>query len=103
MAILFSVITLRAAHVPFANAFYLPQHAVGIIDGEMRYERGPLDILFIFFYVLQLTCLRALLMRLCLRPLGKWMGVPSVFKQIRFAEQGYVVIYNLFSWPFGVV
>ncbi|KAH8923766.1 LAG1-domain-containing protein, partial [Atractiella rhizophila] len=60
------------------------------------------DIPFVFAWVLYFTILRELVMRLLFTPLARFCGIQAPGKQLRFAEQGWILVYPVCSWSLGL-
>ncbi|OZJ06938.1 hypothetical protein BZG36_00116 [Bifiguratus adelaidae] len=66
------------------------------------YDKGWQDLNFICFWVLAFTALRAGIMEYLLTPFARRSGITSPAKVIRFAEQGWSVIYYVIFWSLGM-
>jgi acyl-CoA-dependent ceramide synthase len=68
-----------------------------------EYGRGWDDMYFVFFWIVLVTGLRAAVMDYVLMPFGKWGGVKTKKGVVRFAEQGWLVVYCSIFWSLGMV
>ncbi len=66
------------------------------------YGKGPIDILFVLFYVVVFTLSREFVMTKLLEPIGRSYGLRTAKLQ-RFMEQGYSCVYFSFVGCLGVV
>lgn len=67
------------------------------------YTRGPEDLYFVAYWIVIFTGLRAGVMSYLLLPAAEWCGLKSKKSKARFAEQGWVVIYDGLSSSIGLV
>ncbi|KAI1444180.1 longevity assurance proteins LAG1/LAC1 [Annulohypoxylon stygium] len=84
---------------PFTSQFFTLSHynpATG------KYASGHGDLYFLTFCVLLFTGIRAALMQHVLAPLAKYWGVTKKKDATRFAEQGWMLMYNAIFWSFGM-
>lgn len=65
------------------------------------YAKGPLDAVFISFYVVVFTFTREFCMQWILAPLARYYGLQSGKVQ-RFMEQGYTIMYFTCSATYGI-
>lgn len=72
-------------------------------DDVPRYGKGPLDLLFLAFYIVVFSFLRQSLMEYILRPFANSLGLKSESKVARFLEQSYAIVYFTASGSFGLV
>ncbi|TQV95681.1 hypothetical protein V2A60_000868 [Cordyceps javanica] len=66
------------------------------------YAAGYDDFYFMTFFILLLTCLRAGFMDHVLAPLAQRWGVAGKKNAVRFAEQGWMLMYYNVFWPIGM-
>jgi len=93
-----------APHVPnpFAPLLFISYPVADSDPSNPRYAKGPLDVLFVLYYVIVWSFVRQFLTIHILRPLAIRMGVRKADKLARFGEQGYAVIYFSFFGSLGV-
>ncbi|KAI2464997.1 longevity assurance proteins LAG1/LAC1 [Annulohypoxylon bovei var. microspora] len=83
---------------PFTSQFFTLSHynpATG------KYAAGHGDIYFVTFCVLLFTGIRAALMQHVLAPLATYWGITKKKDVTRFAEQGWMLMYNSVFWTLG--
>ncbi|KAI9482783.1 MAG: TLC domain-containing protein, partial [Benjaminiella poitrasii] len=80
----------------FAEKFLLISHQ----KAEDDYTRGSNDFLFVAFWTIAFTFLRASFIKYLYLPLSKYFGIGDACKRQRVAEQGYILGYYL---VFGAV
>lgn len=72
-------------------------------DGIQRYGKGPLDLLFLAFYVIVFSLIRQTVVLYVVRPLAIRGGIRGERKLERFTEQGYALFYWSSSSAVGLV
>jgi acyl-CoA-dependent ceramide synthase len=55
------------------------------------------------FWIIFFTAARASTMDFLLKPLGQWAGVKNRSDQVRFAEQGWLLLYYCVFYTLGMV
>ncbi|POY74314.1 hypothetical protein BMF94_2508 [Rhodotorula taiwanensis] len=70
--------------------------------GTDLYFKGRDDGFLIAWWVIAFCFLREATMRWGLRPLARWSGIRSSRAVVRFAEQGWLLVYYSFSWSIGI-
>ena len=68
-----------------------------------KYALGWDDFYIVVYSIIALTGLRAFTLDYILAPLAQLAGVSKGKEQIRFAEQGWVLIYDSVFWSLGMV
>jgi very-long-chain ceramide synthase len=68
-----------------------------------RYALGPDDTLFLCFWIVLLTGLRAGVIDYALIPLAAWAGIERKKLKVRFAEQAWLVCHHGTFWLYGMV
>lgn len=68
-----------------------------------RYALGPDDFLFLCFWIVLLTGLRAGVIDYILIPLAAWAGIETKKAKVRFAEQAWLLCHHGTSWSCGMV
>ncbi|KAI1259075.1 TLC domain-containing protein [Xylariaceae sp. FL1019] len=97
--------TLNPTDTNIAHPFIFPSYKIpSPSDSPITYGKGPLDILFVGFYVLVLSFTREFIMHELLHPLAISLGIPPTAKSklARFKEQMYAAVYTGFSSPLGM-
>ncbi len=69
---------------------------------EHTYTQGLEDVYFVFAWVINFTALRAISIEHILQPLAGPLGVAPK-NRLRFAEQGWLVLYYGYFWTLGMV
>ncbi|SCV73509.1 BQ2448_7435 [Microbotryum intermedium] len=67
-----------------------------------RFDKGPLDLAFVLFYIVVLSFLRGATTRFVVRPIARRLGLSSESKLQRFMEQAYAIVYFSASGSFGL-
>lgn len=70
---------------------------------EDNYTQGWDDAYFVVFWVVIITGLRVAVMDHILMPFAQWQGIESKKGRVRFAEQGWSLLYYLLFWTLGMV
>lgn len=68
-----------------------------------RYGKGPLDLVFLVFYIVVFSFLRQSITEFVIRPFCMSLGLKSKSKITRFMEQAYAVVYFTASGSYGLV
>ncbi|KAF9513209.1 hypothetical protein BS47DRAFT_1485744 [Hydnum rufescens UP504] len=92
-----------APHIPnpFAPLLFVSYPIADSDPGSPRFAKGPLDILFVAYYVIVWSFVRQFLTLHILHPLAIRFGVRKSDKVVRFGEQGYAyVMSQLPTWWF---
>jgi acyl-CoA-dependent ceramide synthase len=71
-------------------------------EAAHTYTQGLDDMYFVFAWVVNFTALRAISIEHILRPLAGPLGVAPK-NHLRFAEQGWLVLYYGYFWTLGMV
>ncbi|KAF8335050.1 longevity assurance proteins LAG1/LAC1 [Cantharellus anzutake] len=87
---------------PFEPMLFLSYYLPDSEPGFPKFAKGPLDILFIAYYVIIFSFIRQSWVLKILRPLARRLGIKKPAKLDRFAEQGYTAIYFSFFGLLGV-
>jgi very-long-chain ceramide synthase len=93
------------AHVcfPRARSYTRPYFDLSYFDAETRmYSAGSDDFAYVAFWFVLFTGLRALVMEFFLQPFASWGGLKKK-QSVRFAEQGWLVLYYSIFVPAGFV
>ncbi|KAI1100462.1 longevity assurance proteins LAG1/LAC1 [Jackrogersella minutella] len=89
--------------VPGANQFTSQFFTLSYYNPATgKYASGRGDVYFVSFCILLFTGIRAGLMQHVLAPLAKYWGVSKKKDAIRFAEQGWMLMYNSVFWTLGM-
>lgn len=88
---------------PFKPMLFLSYRLPDSGDGQPKYAKGPLDLLFIAYYVIVFSFIRQSCTLKLLHPLARKLGIKKPAKLDRFGEQGYAVIYFSFFGSLGVL
>ncbi|KAL0258251.1 Sphingosine N-acyltransferase lag1 [Diplodia seriata] len=67
-----------------------------------KYTHGWDDFPFVFFGIVVFTALRAATMDFVLKPLARLGGIQKKKATVRFAEQGWLLVYCSISWTLGM-
>ncbi|SGZ31372.1 BQ5605_C044g12160 [Microbotryum silenes-dioicae] len=67
-----------------------------------RFDKGPLDLAFVLFYIVVLSFMREATTRFIVRPIARRLGLSSEAKLQRFLEQAYAIVYFSASGSFGL-
>ncbi|KAM3086832.1 Sphingosine N-acyltransferase lag1 [Clarireedia jacksonii] len=70
-------------------------------SSDGTYTQGIDDIYFVLAWVVNFTALRAISIEWILTPLGRYLGVEKK-NHLRFAEQGWLVLYYGVFWTLGM-
>lgn len=84
---------------PFAQKFITLQYR----SGFNAYGIGTDDAYFVFFWVINLTVIRACLMRVVLNPFARYFSITKNSAMRRFEEQGWSLFYYTTSWVSGFI
>jgi len=87
---------------PFSPLLFLSYYIPDSEPDHPTYAKGPLDLLFIAYYVVVFSFIRQSLTIHILRPLARIMGIRKEAKLDRFGEQGYAVVYFSFFGSLGI-
>lgn len=68
-----------------------------------HYDKGPLDLYFLAFYVVVFSFIRQSVTEYVLRPFAKSQGIKGESKLLRFMEQGYAFLYFSVFGSLGLV
>ncbi|KAI0148357.1 TLC domain-containing protein [Xylariaceae sp. FL1272] len=96
---------LNPTDTNIVHPFLFPSYKISSpSNSATTYGKGPLDILFVGFYVLVLSFTREFIMHELLHPLALSLGIPPTAKSklARFKEQMYAAVYTGFSSPLGL-
>jgi very-long-chain ceramide synthase len=93
-------------HIALPEARYYTQKFITLShhnEGTNRYALGWDDSLFVCFWIVLLTGLRAGVIDYILIPLAAWAGIDKKKAKVRFAEQAWLICHHGTSWSCGVV
>lgn len=68
-----------------------------------HYTLGWDDIFMVFYWIIIFTGMRAVVMDYLLVPLAQRAGIGKKKEMVRFAEQGWIFIYDGAFWSLGMV
>lgn len=68
-----------------------------------RYDKGPLDIVFLLFYIIVFSFLRQSITEYVIKPICMNLGLKGKSKITRFMEQAYAIVYFTASGSYGLV
>lgn len=88
---------------PFRSLMLISHRVPSSTDDEPYYQKGPLDLVFIAFYVIVWSFVRQFLTLHFFPPFAKYYGIRKQAKMERFGEQGYALLYFLFMSIYGFV
>src|SRR4051812_22795061 len=103
LALISTTVFLHTLHEPSRKStqkFLRLSYSSPSSDGT--YTQGIDDIYFVLAWVVNFTALRAISIDWILTPLGRYMGVEKK-NHLRFAEQGWLVLYYGTFWTLGMV
>jgi very-long-chain ceramide synthase len=100
MLLLFTSHALFPRARPFTSKFF---HMSYPLPEANAYTRGTDDAYLVLFWIVLFTGLRAAVMDYVLKPFARWGGIHSTKGLIRFAEQGWLVVYDSAFWSLGMV
>lgn len=72
-------------------------------DDTGRYALGRDDSLFVCFWIVLLSGLRAGVIDYVLMPMAAWAGIEKKKAKVRFAEQAWLLCHHGTSWLCGMV
>lgn len=67
------------------------------------YNQGPKDLAFVAYWIAVFTGLREATLKYLLVPIAGLCGLRRTKMQIRFAEQGWLLLYYAVFWTVGMV
>lgn len=88
---------------PFAPLLFISHRIPDSPPDDPLYQKGYLDLVFVAYYFVFWSFIRQTLTVYIFRPAAKWFGIRREAKLDRFGEQGYAVLYFLFTGIWGVV
>ena len=100
--LILGVVSLHALHRPsrvYTSKFLQLSYAS---QTDQTYKQGFDDVYFVIAWVVNFTALRAISIDWILRPAAKHLGVARK-SHLRFAEQGWLVLYYGTFWTLGMV
>lgn len=78
---------------PFEPMLFTSYPVANSSPDDPRYAKGPLDIVFIAYYIIVFTFIRQFAIVKCFHPLARRLGIRKQAKVDRFGEQAYCVLY----------
>ncbi|KAF8312227.1 longevity assurance proteins LAG1/LAC1 [Clavulina sp. PMI_390] len=87
---------------PFAPLIFISYRIPDSPADAPKYAKGPLDLLFLLYYVIVWSFVRQSLTLHILRPLARRLGIKKSAKLDRFGEQGYALLYFSFFGSLGI-
>ncbi|KAI0032043.1 longevity assurance proteins LAG1/LAC1 [Vararia minispora EC-137] len=98
------LITTNPPSSPFAPLLFISHPTPSPTDDvtDPRYRKGPLDLLFIAYYIVFWSFVRQSITIYLCQPFARRFGIYKQAKLDRFGEQGYAVIYFAFFGAWGV-
>lgn len=90
--------SLRQSTSAFFSLSYTNDRAEGRVYGQ-----GPRDLYLVAGCVVFFTATRAFCLDYLLMPLAGWCGIEKKKGRVRFAEQGYLLLYYVLIWTWGLV
>ena len=97
---------LLLLHTAFPGARYYTQKFTHLSYRDIntgKYALGRDDALFVCFWIILLTGLRAGVIDYLLIPLAAWAGIERNKAKVRFAEQAWLLCHHGTSWSCGIV
>lgn len=97
--------TLLAAHTlyPSVQSFTVPFFQMSYYHPESgKYKQGWDDVYFVISAVFAFTAVRGICLEWIFTPLGRYAGMKRK-ASVRFAEQAWLVCYDLTYWSYGMV
>jgi len=87
---------LRPSTTPFFSfSYYVPQTGL--------YNPGREDMKLVITWIVVFTGLRAGIMEYILTPFARRVGISKKKAMVRFAEQGWLLVYYIVFWTTGMV
>lgn len=86
---------------PFGSLLFISHRVPSSTDDEPYYQKGPLDLVFIAFYVIVWSFVRQFLTLYLFPPVARRFGIRKQAKLERFGEQGYALLYFSFMSLYG--
>ena len=78
---------------PFEPMLFLSYPIPESSQGDVRYRKGWLDLLFITYYIIVFSFVRQFILLKVIRPISIRLGIKKPAKLDRFGEQAYAVLY----------
>jgi acyl-CoA-dependent ceramide synthase len=98
------LLALTHAFLPRAREHTRKFFKMSYYDASTQtYTQGWDDAYFVLFWIIVVTGVRVAVMDYLLMPLARLGGVESKKTEIRFAEQGWLVVYYSLFWTLGMV
>ncbi|KAA1466431.1 longevity assurance proteins LAG1/LAC1 [Dentipellis sp. KUC8613] len=88
---------------PFAPLLFISHPTPSPTDDKTdpRYRKGPLDLVFIAYYIIFWSFVRQVIMLRVFPPVARYFGIHKHAKIERFGEQGYAMVYFAFLGFWG--
>ncbi|KII90806.1 hypothetical protein PLICRDRAFT_90560 [Plicaturopsis crispa FD-325 SS-3] len=87
---------------PFRPLLFISHHIPTSSPDDPRYQKGPLDFVFLAYYIVVFSFLRqSITLNIC-GPIARYFGLKRQAKLDRFGEQGYALVYFAFMGAWGV-
>lgn len=101
-SLMLGVLLLHSLYKPFRIYTRKFLHLSYASPTGQAYKQGPDDLYFVLAWVINFTALRAISIEWILRPVAESWGVAKK-SHLRFAEQGWLVMYYGTFWSLGMV
>ncbi|EPX74692.1 sphingosine N-acyltransferase Lag1 [Schizosaccharomyces octosporus yFS286] len=88
-------------YLPSTRSYVEPFMVLSYKKADGVYGKGPKDLLFSLFWVINFTAIRSIVMDYCFCPFILSWGIRKRKVVIRFCEQGYCFLYYLTFWILG--
>ena len=89
---------------PWMSAFLAPSYKIATSHstGQGLYGQGPRDLHLALSFVVIFTAIRAFTLEHVLIPVASLLGIRRQKGRVRFAEQGYLLLYYVIYWTWGL-
>jgi very-long-chain ceramide synthase len=88
---------------PFRPLIFISHEAPESTPDSPKYNKGPLDFLFVAYYVIFFSFVRQVITVNVFHRVGRYFGLRKPAKLDRVGEQGYAIIYFGIMGAWGVV
>ena len=98
------ILSVAAIHslVPYARSYTTSLYDLPYAQGNGKYVQGSEDALFVLGWLVLMTAIRATIIE-CIYEFVTRLRVMSRKASMRFAEQGFLLIYDFTSFSMGMV
>lgn len=88
---------------PFTPLLFISHPSPASSPDDPRYTKGPLDFVFIAYYIIFWSFVRQSITIYLSHPVARFYGMKKRTKLDRFGEQGYAMLYFAFTGFWGIV